>query len=81
MVGLGHMPHNFKGDIVINRKELALCWGLASTICMAGVFATAVYYNTNSVLLTFPFGEHYLELGLAIISIILMGYELFWGER
>ena len=67
--------------MMISRKELALCWGLASTICMAGVFATAIYYNTNRVMLTFPFGEQYLELGLALISMIIMGYELFYGER
>jgi len=66
---------------MINRKELALCWGLASTIYMAGAFATAIYYNTNRVMLTFPFGEQYLELGLAIISMIIIGYELFYGEK
>ncbi len=71
------MPHNFKVDIMISRKELALCWGLASTICMAGVFATAIYYNTNRVVVTFPFGEQYLELALALISIIIIGYELY----
>ena len=66
---------------MISRKELALSWGLASAICMTGAIGMAVLAGTNSVLLTFPYGEQYIELVLGLLSIVFIGAELFFGDR
>ena len=66
---------------MISKKELALSFGLASSICMTAIIGIAVAYNTDRVVVTFPFGEQYIELLLGSISIILIAYELFLGGR
>ena len=62
---------------IMDRKDIALIFGIAASLTLMLTFGTAIIAGTNKVLISFPFNEHYIEFVLSLVGSVLGLIELF----